>query len=63
VSDAELLRQLAAAGVIFDLVLDNFSCRTAGILFAGAEQIGVVALPLVADQFLQLFEREAGQPR
>jgi hypothetical protein len=38
-----------------DLILDNLR-RAAGVLFAWAEQVGVVALPLIADQLLQLFE-------
>lgn len=40
--------------------LDNLRGGAAGVFFAWAEQVGVIALPLVADQLLQLFEGEAG---
>lgn len=40
--------------------LDNLRGGAAGVFFAWAEQVGVIALPLVADQLLQLLEGEAG---
>ena len=61
--DTELFCQALAAGGILHFILNNFRRRTAGIVFARAEQIGVVALPLVADQLLQLFKRQARQAR
>ena len=59
-ADSELFCKAGAAGGVFNLILDNFRCRASGILFSGAEQVRVVALPLIADQLLQLFKREAG---
>ncbi|MNS72137.1 hypothetical protein D3C72_1055380 [compost metagenome] len=58
-SNAEKFGHLLAASSVFSFVLDNFCGGAARILFAWAEQVGVIALPLVADQFLQLFEGEA----
>ncbi len=59
-ADAKLFGQARAAGRIFHLILDNLRGGAAGIFFARAEQVGVIALPLVADQLLQLLEGEAG---
>ena len=59
-ADAKLFGQARAAGRIFYLILDNLCGGAAGVFFAGAEQVGVIALPLVADQLLQLLEGEAG---
>ena len=56
----KLFGQARAAGRIFHLILDNLRGGAAGIFFARAEQVGVIALPLVADQLLQLLEGEAG---
>ena len=58
-ADGKLFGKLRAAGRIFHLVLNNLRSGAAGIFFSGAEQVGVIALPLVADQLLQLFEGEA----
>ncbi|MNE21318.1 hypothetical protein D3C80_1144720 [compost metagenome] len=58
-----MLSQLSTAGVVFNLVLDNLRRGTAGIVFARTEQIGVVALPFVTDQFLQLLKGKTRQAR
>lgn len=50
----------ARSSRIFHLITDNLRGGAAGVFFARAEQVGVIALPLVADQLLQLFEGEAG---
>ncbi len=57
-ADGKLFGKLRAAGRIFHLVLNNLRSGAACIFFSGAEQVGVIALPLVADQLLQLFEGE-----
>ncbi len=57
--DAELRGQPLAARGVFHLFLNDFRRGAAGVVLVRAEQIGVVALPLVADHFLQLFEGDA----
>ena len=61
-SDTKLLRQRRAAGRVFHLVLNDFRRGSSGILFARTEHIGVITLPFIADQFLQLLEGETGYP-
>ncbi|MNV67957.1 hypothetical protein D3C71_1607820 [compost metagenome] len=41
------------------LFLNDFRCGASGIFLAWAKQVGIVTLPFVADQLLQLFEGDA----
>ncbi|MNC59354.1 hypothetical protein D3C77_614960 [compost metagenome] len=56
--DAKLLGQLCAASGIFVLFLNDFRRGAAGVVFVRAEQVGIVALPFIADQLLQLLKGE-----
>jgi hypothetical protein len=59
----QTVQQGGRSGRVFKLILDNFRRRAAGVFFSRAEQIGVIALPLIADQLLQLLKRETGDAR
>lgn len=61
--NAKLLRQRFAARWIFDFIENDFCRRASGVVFAGAEEIGVITLPFVADQLLQLLKGESGDTR
>ena len=52
----QTVQQGERSGRVFKLILDNFRRRAAGVFFSRAEQIGVIALPLIADQLLQLLK-------
>ncbi|CNT63075.1 Uncharacterised protein [Salmonella enterica subsp. enterica serovar Bovismorbificans] len=48
-----------------NFILNNFRGSAPGIVFARTEHIGVITLPLIADQLLQLFKGQtsnAGKP-
>ena len=59
VANTKLRRQPGTAFRVASFIFDDFRGGATGIFFAGAEHIGIVTLPLVADQFLQLFKGEA----
>ncbi|MNE89186.1 hypothetical protein D3C80_1865740 [compost metagenome] len=40
------------------LFLNDFRRGAAGVVFVRAEQVGIVALPFIADQLLQLLKGE-----
>ena len=61
-ADAKLCGKPGAQRLVFDFILDNLRRRAPGVVFVRAQHVGVVALPLVADQLLQLFEGETGDP-
>ncbi|CSR89545.1 Uncharacterised protein [Shigella sonnei] len=47
-----------ATRCILYFILNDFSRSASGVIFARAEHIGVIPLPFVADEFLQLLEGE-----